>query len=41
LFVFVERSSTIERHQNFSKTGNDNLGCFIKQMKYFIFKKTM
>jgi hypothetical protein len=31
--LVVERSSTIERYKDFSKTGNDTLSCFIKQKK--------
>jgi hypothetical protein len=29
LFIFVERSSTIERYQDFTKNGNVHFGLFI------------
>jgi hypothetical protein len=39
LAIFVERISTVERCEDFLKTGNDNKGCFIEQIKYFLSKR--
>jgi hypothetical protein len=42
--VIVERSSTIERYQDFTQmetNANNNLDGFMKQTKYFLQSKTM